>query len=48
MIIVIGSGLSEWLLDGRFSSFYAASHGVKRINYDSYTRSVMARMKVTT
>jgi len=46
MIVVLGSGLSEWLLDGRSSGFHAASHAVKRVKDDSMTRSVMARMKV--
>ena len=46
MIVVLGSGLSEWLLEGRSSGFHAASHGVKRVKDDSLTRSVMARMKV--
>ena len=46
MIVVLGSGLSEWLLDGRSSGFHAASHAVKSVKDDSITRSVMARMKV--
>ena len=46
MIVVLGSGLSEWLLDGRSSGFHAASHAVKRVKDYSLTRSVMARMKV--
>ena len=46
MIVVLGSGLSEWLLDGRSSGFHPASHAVKRVKDDCMTRSVMARMKV--
>ena len=46
IIVVLGSGLSEWLLDGRSSGFHAASHAVKSVKDDSITRSVMARMKV--
>ena len=48
MIVILGSGLSDWLLDGTSSRFHAASHGVKRSIEDSQTRSIMARMKVTT
>ena len=46
MIVILGSGLSEWLFDGTSSRFHAASHGVKRSIEDSQTRSIMARMKV--
>ena len=49
IIVIIGSAISEWLLEGTDTShyFHAASHGVPSLSKTLDSRVIVARMKVT-
>ena len=48
VIVIIGTGISEWLLEQTETSqyFHAASHGVPSLEEDVSSRVIVARMKV--
>ena len=46
VIVILGTGITEWLLGGGGHSFHAASHAVAALDDHLSSRAVVARMKV--
>ena len=46
VIVILGTGITEWLLGGGGHSFHAASHAVAALDNQLSSRAVVARMKV--
>ena len=46
VIVILGTGITEWLLGGGGHSFHAASHAVAALDDQLSSRAVVARMKV--
>ena len=46
VIVILGTGITEWLLGGTGDRFHAASHAVAALDDRLSSRAVVARMKV--